>query len=618
MCGICGVFNLDGSPADATAVRRMRARLVHRGPDDEGEAFDGPAGLGFRRLSILDLDGGHQPMATSDGRFTVVFNGEVYNHLELRRELTAAGAVFKTHSDTETVLELFARQGEAAFPRLRGMFAIAVWDRDRGRLTLARDPLGVKPLYYRFDGKSLVFSSELRSLMACQEGWALDPAGVLDYLAYGKVHAPRTVLRDILKLPPATCLRLDGQGLRLDTYWRMPRYDKHAAEPSLAEATDRLDRLLQDSVRGHCLSDVPVGVFLSGGVDSGLIAAMMAKQAGGAKIQTFSVGFSDAGAGVDETEHARLVARHIGSEHHELLLAGDVLENLEESIHLLDEPIADSAILPTFLLSRFARERVKVVLSGEGADELFAGYNRYKAAWVNQNLRDLPAWGRHLLAPLARRLGKGAVFERLPIEDARAWAAATASAQREDLRAVLSPEFWAASEHVDYLEWLKDFEGMDHLNDALAFDLKTVLCDSLLMKVDKSTMMASLEARVPFLDKTVVEFAAGLPSSFKIRMFKGKYLLRQVARRYLPETVVWRRKHGFIVPWEEWIRDAANPAIIELLEDKALRESGIFDMGRLAAFHRALVSGSREVEAGLFFRIAVFGLWLRSLGRARA
>ncbi len=616
MCGICGLFNLDGSPADREAVRRMRGRLAHRGPDDEGEHFEGPVGLGFRRLSILDLEGGHQPMSSPDGRYSIVFNGEIYNHPQLRAELEASGVRFQTHSDTETILQLFIRNGPAAFSRLNGMFAVALWDRERQKLTLARDPIGVKPLYYRFDGRVLGFSSELRSLMAWREPWALDPAGVLDYLCYGKVHAPRTVLRDALKLPPASYLELDAQGLRLHTYWRVPKYHKSAKEPSLQQAADELDRLLKDAVWGNCLSDVPVGAFLSGGVDSSLVAALMARRPGSAKVQTFSVGFSGADSGVDESAHARQVARHIGCEHHELMLPADVLDHLEGSIELLDEPIADSAILPTFLLSRFAREKVKVVLTGEGADELFAGYNRYKAAWVNEGLRALPPWGQTLALPLAKRLGKGAVFNTLPFQDARQWAAATASSSREDLRAVLHPDFWDASSQVDALEWLKDFEGMDHLNDALAFDLKTVLCDSLLMKVDKSTMRASLEARVPFLDKAVVEFAAGLPSSFKIRLFKGKYLLRHVARRYLPENIVWRRKHGFIVPWEAWVRDAGNQALTTLLEDPDFSSCGIFDMERLKIFRQELSRGSRDVDCGLFFRIAVFGLWLKSLGKS--
>ncbi len=519
------------------------------------------------------------------------------------------------------MLELFARRGPGAFAALEGMFAAAVYDARERSLWLARDPLGIKPLYYAFDGKRLSFSSELRSLAACGLSDELDQAAVVDYLSYGKVHAPRTILRDALKLPPGHRLRLDGAGLALEAFWKPPRGPRPAkgGRAALGEAVERLDALLSRSVKGAMLSDVPVGAFLSGGVDSSLVASYMAEHAGSARIQTFSVGFSGAAAGVDESRYAREAAACVGSEHHELTLPATVLERLEDSIGLLDEPIADSAILPTFLLSEFARKRVKVVLTGEGADELFAGYNRYKAAWVNERLKRLPKWGRALAAPLARRLGKGEVFDRLPIENAREWALATASARRDDLKSVLHPEFWETSRHADGLEWLKDFEAMDALDDALVFDLKTVLADSLLMKADKSTMRASLEARVPFLNAPVVEYALSLPSSFKIRHFKGKYLLRKVAeRRGLPRDVVWRRKHGFIVPWEAWVRRADNASVRRLLESPSLRGRALFDVERLKLFHAELARGSRDVEAGLFFRIVVLGLWLESFSSRHA
>lgn len=629
MCGICGVYNLGGSSAPRETVERMRAALSHRGPDDEGELFSGPMGLGFKRLSILDLSGGRQPMSTEDGRLAIVFNGEIYNHPRLRSELEASGERFRTRSDTETILRLYARHGPAAFARLEGMFAVALWDERKKEFVLARDPMGIKPLYYCFQprpaaegGERLLFASELRALLAGGLKPELDPAGVLDYLAYGKVHAPRTVFREALKLAPGHWLRVSAQGLSLHRFYRLPR--RAAGEgsrpgESLEEAEERLDRVLSEAVRGAMLSDVPVGAFLSGGVDSGLVAAYMVRHSGSARVATFSVGFEGAEAGVDESRYAREVARHLGTEHHELRLPARVLDDLQPSIGLLDEPIADSAILPTFLLSRFARERVKVVLTGEGADELFAGYDRHKAAWVDERLKLLPHWARTLAAPLARRLGKGAVFERIPFESPRAWAEATASCGEEPIQGVLEPGFWEASRRSDPLEWLKGVSEVRGLNDALAFDLATVLCDSLLMKVDKSSMRASLEARVPFLNTSVVEYAMGLPASFKIRAFKGKYLLRRLAERHLPRGIAWRRKHGFIVPWEAWVRDPENAALRELLGSPDLRSWSVFDMERLGLFHRELCRGSRAVEAGLFFRIAVLGLWLLSLPRgARA
>jgi asparagine synthase (glutamine-hydrolysing) len=615
MCGLCGAFNADGAPVGRESVLRMRAALAHRGPDDEGEWFDGPAGLGFRRLSILDLENGHQPQSSPDGRVTMVFNGEIYNHPQLKDELISKGARYKTRSDTETILLLYLREGLEAFSRLDGMFAVALYDARQRRLVLARDPLGIKPLYYSFDGRALLFSSELRSLLAGGVSAELDQAGVLDYLAYGKVHAPRTIVRDALKLPAGHTLTIDDAGLELKAFWK-PRRRK--PQPvSLREAEDGLDAVLSASVKASLLSDVPVGCFLSGGVDSSLVAAYMVKHAG-KEVQTFSVGFEGAEKGVDESAFARQAARYLKTKHHELMLPANVLSKLDEAIALLDEPIADSAILPTYLLAREARKSVKVVLTGEGADELFAGYNRHKAAWLNEKLRSLPAWGRGLAAPLARRLGKGGVFEGLPYEGARDWAEATASARLSDLESVLHRDFWESARRVDSLDWLKEFDAMGELDDALIFDLRTVLADSLLMKVDKTTMRASLEARVPFLNKSVVEHALGLPAALKIRRFKGKYLLRRVAERHLPRELVWRRKHGFIVPWEGWVRDPANPTLRRLLDGSALSARGLFDMERLRLFHRQLCAGSREVEAGLFFRIAVLGLWLESVSSAGA
>lgn len=609
MCGLCGMFNAAGAPVARERVLAMREAIAHRGPDDAGDYFEGPVGLGFRRLSILDLENGHQPMSSADGSVTLVFNGEIYNHPQLKGELLSKGVGYRTRADTETILNLYMREGLSAFSRLDGMFAVALWDRRAHRFILARDGLGIKPLYYSFDGETLAFSSEVRSLLAGGLSRELDHAGVLDYLAYGKVHAPRTIFRDALKLPAGHTLCIDARGLKLEKFWTPPR---RAPRPTtLREAADRLDEILSESVKSSLLSDVPVGCFLSGGVDSSLVAAYMTKHA--RNVETFSVGFEGAAAGVDESRFARLAARHLGTKHHELILPADVLSKLDQAIGLLDEPIADSAILPTYLLSKEARKHVKVVLTGEGADELFAGYNRYKAAWLNEKLRALPGWGRSMAAPVARRLGKGPVFEGLPYGDARGWAQATASATPDQLSAVLSSEFQRAAAQGDPLEWLKDFDGMERLDDALAFDLKTVLVDSLLMKVDKSTMRAGLEARVPFLNRSVVDFALGVPASLKIRRLKGKYLLRVVAARHLPRELVWRRKHGFIVPWEAWVRDPANAALNRLLESSALRAAGVFDPRRLKLFREQLCAGSRDVEAGLFFRVAVLGLWLESL-----
>ncbi|MBI4425249.1 MAG: asparagine synthase (glutamine-hydrolyzing) [Elusimicrobia bacterium] len=609
MCGIAGVLRLDGAPAPLDAVRAMRAALEHRGPDDSGEWSDGPVAFGFRRLSILDLEGGHQPMSLAGAPLAIAFNGEIYNHPALKAELEAAGVRYRSRSDTETILQLYRREGVRAFGRLEGMFAAALWDGRARELVLARDPMGVKPLYYALVGPALYFASELRALVAGGAPVDLDPSGVLDYLAYGCVHAPRTALASVMKLPPGHWLRVDERGVKIERYWELPVVSR---PPKIGdgEAESRLEALLRASVRGQLLSDVPVGAFLSGGVDSSLIAALMVQE-GGRPVKTFSIGFSGARRGLDESAHARAVARHIGSEHHELVLPAAVLDRMEDLAPCLDEPIGDSAILPTLLLSRFAREQVKVVLTGEGADELFAGYGRYKAAYLSERLLRLPRWSQGPAAALARRLGKGRLFAELPLSTVRDWAEANAHTPFDDARAVCRPEFAAAAERVEPLAWLHQGGEPHSLAQALAYDLRTVLCDALLMKVDKASMRASLEARVPYLDRSVAAFALGLPGSLKLRRFKGKFVLRRVAAKLLPASVAWRRKHGFLVPWEEWIRRPDNPAIDDLLRTPAL--AAAFDPARLLAMRRRLVEGGGPVDAGLFFRIVVFGLWLRDV-----
>ncbi len=579
----------------------MRAALAHRGPDDEGQWSQGPACFGFRRLSILDLSGGRQPMSSADGRLTVVFNGEIYNHPQLRSELEAAGARYRTRSDTETILHLYERYGAGALGRLRGMFAVALWDSSSAELLLARDPIGIKPLYYSAGPRELLFASELRALVAGGVSTRLDERGVWEYLLDGFVRAPRTALASVRKLPPGHLLRAGAAGVRVERFWSPPPAQTRIDDER--EALERLESLLLDSVRSQMLSDVPVGAFLSGGVDSSLVAALMTR-ASPRPVSTFSIGFSGARPGLDESAYARTVARHLGTDHHELVLGARVLDDLERLSECLDEPVADSAMLPTLLLSRFARERVKVVLTGEGADELFAGYNRYKAALLSERIQGLPGWLRPPAAALARRLGRGRVFEGIPYSSLVDWASALRHGDAAGLRSVCAPEFFESASR----EPAPDGWERPGLDAALAYDLRNVLCDALLMKVDKSSMRASLEARVPFLDPGLVSFAARLHPSLKMRRFKGKYLLRRLAEKLLPRSIAWRRKHGFIVPWEEWL-SRPSEATSALLSGQTLRDCGIFDLAAVGRLRGALIAG-RAGDAGLLFRVAVFALWL--------
>ncbi|MFA6092200.1 MAG: asparagine synthase (glutamine-hydrolyzing) [Elusimicrobiota bacterium] len=614
MCGLAGQFRLDGRPVQVERVQAAARRLAHRGPDDAQCFSDSIAALAFRRLSILDISGGRQPFLSEDGRWTLVFNGEIYNHPALKEEFESRGERYRTRSDAETILRLFMREGESAVKRLEGMFALAIYDAKKREIMLARDHMGVKPLYYHCDGQSISFASELRALSLLLPDLRPDPAAVVDYLGYGLVHAPRTILDSALKLPPGHLLRFNERGLVVERFWELPSRAsmKARAEVSSSEAEAETERLLIASVRSQLLSDVPVGSFLSGGVDSSLITAIMAR-ACKEKVRTFSIGFSGARAGLDESAHARAVARYLGTEHHELVLPASVLDDAAALSECLDEPVADSAILPTYLLARHAREQVKVVLTGEGADEIFGGYDRYKAAWLSEQVSALPSWSRGPAAALARCMGKGRVFQGLPYADLEHWARTSAHGDVEDFASVLSPAFAEACRRPDPFEWLKDFDEPHSLAAVQAFDLRTVLCDALLMKADKATMRASLEARVPFLDRRLVEYALGLPAGLKLKRFKGKHLLRRVAAKYLPKAIAFRRKHGFVVPWEEWVRSPRSAFIDDLLTDSGFQALGIFDMEALRSMRVQLRAGSQAVDAGLFYRIVVLGLWWKGL-----
>lgn len=613
MCGLCGLYNLDGAPAPREPVSAMRDRLDHRGPDDSGFWSEGPIALGFRRLSILDISGGRQPMVTPDGRIAVVFNGEIYNHPELKAELESDGVIYRTRSDTETLLHLYRRHGVEMFCRLNGMFAVALWDAQSHELILARDPIGIKPLYYSFEGKRILFASELRALLAAPAPDALEPSAVLEYLHYGCVRGSRTVVASVKKLPPGHLLRVNSRGIHLERHWEIPPLPHPSAPLGAEEALSQVESLLTHSVRRQLLSDVPVGAFLSGGLDSSLVAALMCRAAG-RSIATFTIGFSGARDGLDESAYAKAVSSHLGAEHHELILPADVLDRMEDMVSCLDEPIADSAILPTFLLARFARERVKVVLSGEGADELFAGYGRYKAAYLSETISELPGGLGPVAAVLARRLGKGRVFRTIPHSSVRDWGLAFAQLSDGALKDLCAADFLESAKPSDPVGWFPEGDQPHTLNRALAYDLRTTLCDALLMKVDKATMRASLEARVPYLDKHLVQAVLPMPAMLKMRWFKGKYILRRLASKYLPREIVWRRKHGFNVAWEEWVRGPGNGRIDDIISGGGLEKCGVFRMDQIRRMRRRLIEGGRDVDAGLFFRIVIMGLWLESVG----
>jgi asparagine synthase (glutamine-hydrolysing) len=618
MCGIAGIIHSDGRPVSKERLAAMSRALLHRGPDDEGffltESGAPSAGFAFRRLSIIDLSDGHQPMR--HGRRVIVFNGEIYNFLELRRECEAQGSRFKTRSDTEVLLHLYDRLGEKMLEKLNGMFAFAIWDEEKRELFAARDRLGIKPFYYFYDGKTFAFASEIKALVRSGEvPLDFDRVGLMDFFAYRFVPAPHTVLKQVKKLRPGHFIRLSSSGQILESsYWTLREGPCPAR--SEAEAAEQLTALLEDSVRLQMISDVPLGAFLSGGVDSSLIAALMARRSPG-KVQTFSIGF-ESGTGVDETEHARKVARHLGTEHHELVLTPKDLLHAERVFETMNEPVADPTVLPTAILSRFARERVKVALTGEGGDELFAGYNRYKAVLYAQWAGRFPGALRPMASAVLRRTGRGEAFRAIPDVGAHNWFLFN----RDFSLGKLEPLFhlreangskWSSYLHPDDPSDIAAPHFSDPLNAVLDFERRTSLSDRLLMKVDMASMGCSLEARPPYLDHRMVEFAFSLPARYKIRNFKGKHVLRKAAERFLPSDICWRRKHGFIVPIARWINAGSRESLDALLDEKTLDSIGFFN-GKAIQMEKEKIYNNQNMESiVLLWPAVVLSGWAKSL-----
>ncbi|MEW5926329.1 MAG: asparagine synthase (glutamine-hydrolyzing) [Gemmatimonadota bacterium] len=648
MCGITGFWSegtLSTSPRDV--LRRMTDTLRHRGPDDEGQWTDPDAGvaLGHRRLSILDLSPeGHQPMASHGGRYVVVFNGEVYNFEEIRRELADAGAAppFRGHSDTEVMLAAFEAWGvESAVGRFVGMFAFALWDRRERTLHLVRDRLGIKPLYYGWAGGSLVFGSELKALRAFP-GFAaeVDRGAVALFLRHSYVPAPHTVYRGIHKLLPGSILSLRAPGERAAprAFWSARETAESGLRDPLrgsdAELADGLDARLREAVRLRMIADVPVGAFLSGGIDSSVVVALM--QAESARpVQTFTIGSTD--AAYDEADHAREVARHLGTDHHELYVSPeDALAVIPDLPAMYDEPFGDSSQIPTFLVSRLARGRVTVSLSGDGGDELFAGYNRHvwgqriwrRAGWIPRPARSAGSrllgsvapgtWDRaySTLSPVLPRRMR----HRYPGYKVHKLAEVIGSESPEAMYRALVSQWKSPGEVVSgareprtVLSEAPLLDGRAGFTERMMYlDLVSYLPDDILTKVDRASMAVSLEARVPLLDHRVVEYAWRLPLDVKLRDGTGKWILRQVLQRYVPRELVERPKAGFGVPLGEWLRGPLRGWAEELLDPRALREQGFFRPEAIRGRWDEHLAGRRSWEHPLW-NVLMFQAWLRTV-----
>ncbi|HEX6455187.1 MAG TPA: asparagine synthase (glutamine-hydrolyzing) [Solirubrobacterales bacterium] len=582
MCGICGLVSAGRAP-DIEAVTRMNRRLVHRGPDDDGLFCEGPAALAARRLSIIDLDHGHQPIENEDGSAVVVQNGEIYNYRELKRELTGAGHRFATDCDTEVLVHAYEQWGEGFVERLRGMFAIALWDKRRRRLLLARDRFGIKPLYYRHRDGELSFASELKAMLE-QPGFSreIDPKAVAAYLAFNSIPAPLTIFAEARKLPPGFLATWEGGELELRRYARPgPVPAEEIRRGSADELAAELREVLDDSVRAHLVADVPVGVLLSGGVDSGGIAALASRHVE-EPLRTFSIGFEE--AGFDELSRARLVAERYGTDHHELILRPDAVELLPRLVEAFDEPFGDSSALPTYLVSQLASEHVKTAMSGEGGDELFGGYYTYVADLLARRVGRLAALARPLAEALPSRTERVG-FDYKAKRFARA-AALPPLERHHGFKEIFSPGARAelAGPHASawdpldlYRERYAETAGSDYLARMQDVDLGIYLVDDLLVKTDRLSMAHSLELRVPFLDAAVADFAFSLPRKLKVRGSAKKRLLRQALEPLLPREIVHGRKQGFSIPIAAWLRGPLEPFAREVLAPSALSRQGLLD-----------------------------------------
>lgn len=620
---MCGIVGIAGRTDEAT-LRRMAATIVHRGPDGEGYYTDDAVGLGARRLSIIDVAGSNQPIFNEDGTVVTVFNGEIYNYRELRGFLEKKGHVLTTAGDTEVLVHLYEEYGEAGVHLLRGMFAFAIWDRKSRRLVLARDRLGIKPLYYTKISGGLVFASEAKALLVHPAVSAeVDPEALDLYLTFQYVPGPRTLFRGIWKLPPGHVLVMEGGRVEVRRYWDVV-FSEGERGIGLDEAAEEFRHLFAEAVRLHLVSDVPIGALLSGGIDSSSVVGMMAKAAPEA-VRTFTVGFDIPGT-YNELEDARLVAKHFGTDHQEILVRPDAAELLPKLLWHLDEPVADPAALPAYLLCRFARQTVPVVLTGEGGDELLAGYPRY--AWfvmAKRLQRMLPASLREsILLPLGRRLPIGRRY-RKALQDVLAerddvsrhvyWIAnfdpgLKARLLSSSLRAAIAPDPVKVEQVAAYLgEPSADLGDVFHR--LMAVDMHTWLVDDILTKMDKMSMATSVEARVPFLDHRLVEFVAALPVSLKIHTLGTKLLLRRAMHGFLPPHTLARRKQPFLVPVDQWLRGPLQAFLREVLASERVRKRGWFDPVQVEAMMEAHLQGDGQYGQPLW-NLLCLELWAQA------
>jgi asparagine synthase (glutamine-hydrolysing) len=620
MCGICGIFDFTGDLIDREIVRRMSSVITHRGPDGEGEFFDQEIGLSHRRLSIIDVDGGTQPIENEDGSIQVVFNGEIYNFIELRLELLKLGHQFRTRSDTEVIVHAYEQWGIDCVKRFNGMFAFALWDTRKRELFLARDHMGIKPLYYISIGNQFLFASEIKSILQyvdCPREVDLNALGELFTFRY--VPSPKTLFKGVMKLPPAHYLLVSKLGIQIDRFWNSLPCDPRKIKE--AELLEEYQNLLEDAVKLQLRSDVPLGLFLSSGVDSGMLLAIMSKYTN-KPVQTFTIGF-EGGEKTNEVEDAKHLAQMFGADHYyQMLGPDDYIKYYERYMWDLEEPVGNETAAAFYFVAKLTSQHVKVALTGQGADEPWAGYDRYKGVKLSNLYSRLPDLVTNNLATLImmlpgrmERLKRGVVSLREPdvlTRFAKIYSFFSAEMKEQLYTGALKQSFEEDHYSTRYaLSRLQnDVKHLDPLTQMLYIDARANLPDDLLMVGDKTSMANSLESRVPFLDYRLVEFIERLPPSLKLNGFNGKYLHKKAAQKWLPSNIIYRKKKGFDNPIEHWFRSGMKPYVEDCLLSSDSATARYFNQDYIRRILKLDSEGKEQYRRQIYLLVS-FELWHR-------
>jgi len=622
MCGIVGIVDLKGRKQEREIIKSMADQIIHRGPDDEGFFVENGVALGARRLKIIDLETGHQPQCNEDGTIWITYNGEIYNFLELRKELEGKGHRFKTKSDTETIVHLYEEEGEEGLKKLRGMFAFGIWDGRKRRLLLARDRIGKKPLYYTIIDSTIVFSSEIKGILKFGKiDRELDLNALDLYLTLEYIPSPLSIFKGIKKLMPGHYLIFDEKGVKEKSYWEL---EKVEVPTDIDEIKERLRELIKESVKLRLISDVPLGAFLSGGIDSSSIVAMM-HSLGTEPLMTFSIGFEE--KSYNELKYARKIAELFKTQHHEFVLTPSALELIWELIKYLDEPMSDFSIFPTYLVSKMARKYVTVILSGDGGDELFGGYEHYLAEKIERILRKYFFKIPHAIFPLLSRflppkdVKKGIINRIKRFSDGLFFPPELSHFRwmlyldNQTKRRLYSPDFLSKIERDGEIHTREPFssifekmKSLDCINRELFLDLKSYLVDDIMVKVDRMSMACSLETRAPLLDHKLVEFVFSLPGNLKVRGLTTKWIFKKSMEGILPKETIYRQKEGFSIPIKKWLREEFRELMEDYLSEKRIRDGGLFNYSEIKRMKEEHIKGI-ENHSHRLFALLLFEIW---------